>query len=111
LDWKEKTWIDVEDAMPSRYDVELLNKKNYLQKGSTFRVENTRLPITESGNSRLPPKVWLVHTINGHPACRILWVTEIGVCEDDFYNYRRFQSEARVIEDSVRENGAPAVGK
>ena len=111
LDWKEKTWIDVEDAMPSRYDVELLNKKNYLQKGSTFRVENTRLPITESGNSRLPPKVWLVHTINSHPACRILWVTEIGVCEDDFYNYRRFQSEARVIEDSVRENGAPAVGK
>jgi hypothetical protein len=111
LDWKEKTWIDVEDAMPTRYDVELLNRKDYLQKGSTFRVENARLLIAESGSFHLPPKVWLVRTITGHPICRILWLTQVGVCEHNFYNYRRFQTDAHMLDDSIPELPASDVGK
>jgi len=111
LDWREKTWIDVEDAVPSRYDIELLNKRDYLQKGSTFSVEFTRLPITESGNSRLPSKVWLIQTENYRLLCRILWEKSSDICEHHFYNYKKVRADEHVVEDSVRELPATGAGK
>ncbi len=104
LDWKETTWIDIEDAMPTRYDIELLNSKKYLLSGSTGRNEFTRLPVTRPGDSRLPPVVWLIHGVRGHYSYKILWSTNSSVTQIDCYNYKRFQSDARVLNDSVQES-------
>ena len=109
LDWKETTWIDIEDAMTTRFDIELLNDKKYLLSGSTAREEFTRLPVTRSGDSPLPPMVWLIHSKSGHFSYRALWSAGSSISQIDCYNYKRFQSDAHVIEDSVQE--VPAPGK
>ena len=108
LDWKETTWIDVEDAMPTRYEVELLRDKKYLLKGGTSQRELTRLPVTQSENSHWPENVWMIHGWNAHYSWRMFRITSSSVSKADFYNYKRFQSDAHVLEDSVQEVPAPA---
>jgi len=103
LDWKETTWIDVEDAMPTRYEVELLRDKNYLLKGGTLRREFARLPVTQPENSHWPENVWMVHGWIAHYSWRMFRTTNSSVCQADFYNYKRFQSDAHILEDSVQE--------
>jgi len=107
LDWKETTWIDIEDAMPTRFDIELLNNKNYLLSGSTGRSEFTRLRVTRPGDSQLPPVVWLIHGKSGHFSYKILWSTNSSVTQIDCYNYKRLQSDAHVIDDSMRKVSPP----
>jgi hypothetical protein len=117
LDWKEVTWIDVEDTMPTRYEVELqrdvklLRDQGHLLKGGTFSREFARLPFTQPGKSQLPEIVWLLHSWNARLNYRTLWNTNTSVSHVDAYNYKRFQSDARVIENSVQEVPAPATGK
>lgn len=105
LDWKETTWIDVEDVMPTRYTIKLINGKHYLMKGSTSSIEFTRWPVTRSTNLQSPRYVWLIHGLTGSslysPKCS-------ESLSEDYYNYKRFQSDAHVLEDSVREVPAPA---
>lgn len=108
LDWRETTWIDVEDAMPTRYDAELLNTKNYLLKGSVESLEFTKFPVTEVGNLKLPPYVWLMGTSSFH---FFLWSKNYEMGRDDYYNFRRFQSEAQLLEDSMKEVRSPSAGK
>lgn len=117
LDWKEVTWIDLEDAMPTRYDVELLRDmkllrdQGHLSKGGSFRREFARLPITQPGKSQLPQFVWLLQSWTARLSYRTLWNTNISVSHVDAYNYKRFQSDAHVLENSVQEVPAPATGK
>jgi hypothetical protein len=108
LDWRETTWIDAEDAMPIRYDTELLNGKNYLLKGSVESVEFTKFPVTEPGNLKLPPYVWLMKASSFH---FLLWSKNHEEGKDEYYNYRRFQSDARMLVDSVKDVRAPNAGK
>jgi hypothetical protein len=108
MDWKETTWIDVEDAMPARYDAELLNTKNYLLKDSVERLEFTRFPVTEARNLKLPAYVWLMEASSFH---FFLWSKNYEVGRDDYYNYRRFQSDAQILEDSMREIPSPSASK
>lgn len=107
LDWKETTWIDLEDEMPTQYDAELLNRKDYLLIGTTESIEFTRLPVTHPGKAQQPPNVWLIKSDSGH----FLWRASNEICKDAYYNYRRFQSDAHVLEDSVRQVPAPASSK
>jgi hypothetical protein len=100
LDWRQTIWIDVEDEMPTRYDVELLNRKNFLLAGTITSIEFTRLPVAPSGDVKLPPNVWLLHNNSGH---FLFWPTNSEVLKSDYYNYKRFQADARVLQDSVQE--------
>jgi hypothetical protein len=108
LDWREITWIDIEDSMPSRYDVQLVSRKRYMLVGSFTGVEFTRLPVSPPPDSQPAPHVWLMH---GSTAHFIFWPTNSEVLRDDFYNYKRFQSDAHVLEHSVQEVPDPAAGK
>jgi hypothetical protein len=109
LDWKETTWIDTEDAMPSRYDVELINRKTWLLKGTTSSTEFTKVPVMQIGNQHLPPYVWLVHIGTG----RFIFSspTNSELFKGEYYNYKRFQSDARVYMNSVNEAPAASAGK
>ena len=92
--------------MPIRYDVELVNDKKPLLKGSTTSIEFTRLPVTQPASSQWPPNVWLVQNDSHH---FIFWPKNSEVLRDDYYNYKRFQSDAHVIKDSLQE--VPSPGK
>jgi hypothetical protein len=41
----------------------------------------------------------------------IFWPANSEVLHDDYYNYKRFQSEAHVIDDSVQEVPVHGTGK
>jgi hypothetical protein len=110
LDWRETTWIDVKDAIPSRYDVELINRKgDTLLPRTTSSTEFARLPVTQAGTSQLPAYVWLQHAGTGHFIFAGSKNSE--VYKEEFYNYRRFQADAHVREDSVEEVPAPDTDK
>jgi hypothetical protein len=107
LDWKETTWIDIEDEMPARYDLELINSKKYLLKGSAFSLEFTRLPVMHTGSLQLPLDAWLMHSDSGH---FLFWPTNSEVLRDDYFHYKRIKSDAHMIVDPVREVPTPAEG-
>lgn len=94
--------------MPTRYDTELQNRKNYLLKGSIESVEFTKFPVTEPGSLKLPPYVWLMKASSFH---FLLWSKNDEEGKDEYYNYRRFQSDARLLEDSVKDVPASNPGK
>jgi hypothetical protein len=103
LYWKETTWIDVKDRMPTRYDAELVNDLNYLTKGTTTSIEFMRMeaPATAAGNP--DQVVWLVHRSAGHLG--YLWRRKPTWCtsEEELVNYRKFRSDMRMVDNSVRE--------
>ncbi len=110
LDWKETTWIDVRDVMPTRYDVELLNDIKYLTKGTTDRTDFMRVEAAGTAEGDAKQVVWLVRS----GSCRLeyLWQGKRTreIAEDQCVNYRKFRGEMRVLQDSVREvpSGSPA---
>jgi hypothetical protein len=107
LDWKEITWIDVEDAMPTRYGVELLRDRGPLLKGGAFSRDFTRLPIPETGKSQSSENVWLIHSWTTQFCYHLLGSTYTLINHVDVSNYKRFQSDAHVIDDSVQEAAPP----
>jgi len=107
LDWKETTWIDIEDAMPSQYEVELLRDKDYLSKGGTYKREFTRLTVTHSETSQSPEHAWMLRKWSAQFRCRMLWMTVSSATQTEFYNFKRFRTEVHVLEDSVKPVPAP----
>ncbi len=98
LDWKETTWIDTDDLMPVRYEVELVNDKRYLLRGSTTTAEFMR---TNGSTAIGGPHqiVWMQRYFTG----RLLWEGHSETSEGTSSNFRRFRSNMRVLHDSVRE--------
>ncbi len=108
LDWKETTWIDIEDEMPSRYDLELIGSKKYLLKGSAFSLEFARLPVAQTGQLQLPLSLWLMHSDSGH----FLFGSKYSeVLQDDYFHYKMVKSEARLLRDRERQVPDPSASK
>jgi hypothetical protein len=103
LDWKETTWIDVGDLMPTRIEVELLNDRGFLLKGSTEIREFIKMQFASDKDSRSTDSVWLEQTKKDHSILKFLWKTEIQDSEDTSYNFRRFKADMRVLANSMRE--------
>jgi hypothetical protein len=103
LDWKETTWIDSKDLMPTRLEVELLNDKSFLLKGSTDRRDFFPLQIPPDRNNHPVQTVWLLRYDEGHSNLKFLWSRQTELFEDTSSNYRRFQVDARVLPDSIRD--------
>jgi hypothetical protein len=103
LDWKETTWIDVDDLIPTRYEVELLNDKRFLLKGSTERREFFRLEEASDSKGRPPQTVWLESSREDHANLKFLWQRQFESFEDTSYNYKRFKVDIRLLPDSVRD--------
>jgi hypothetical protein len=106
LDWKETTWIDVGDLVPTRYEVELLNDKGSLPtllKGSKERDNYFRLEKTFDTKDYSSETVWLHSSSEGHLNLKCLWQREFETWKDTEYNYRRFKADVRRLEGSERE--------
>jgi hypothetical protein len=102
LDWKETTWVDVQDVMPTRYDVELVNDKKYLVKGTTTSIDFMRMEAAGTADGGPKQVVWLMRSGSGH--LEYLWQGQRTreIAEDRRVNYRKFRSDMRMLDDSVR---------
>jgi outer membrane lipoprotein-sorting protein len=108
LDWKETIWVDAEDAMPVRYKVELLvDKRGSLRKGSTSQVEFVRLEDLPNSSASPPRSVWLEEHSETTMIERLFGIQLTEVSEITNSNFRRFSTNTRLIEDSVREISGP----
>ena len=103
LDWMETTWIDVNDLIPARYDVELLNDKSYLLKGTKLRRDYFRLEKALDTKDRLSETVWLQSSSEGHFNLKFFWYRQFETWEDTSYNYKRFKGDVRILENSMQE--------
>jgi hypothetical protein len=102
LDWKETTWIDMDDLVPTRYDVELLNDKRFLLKGSTERREFFRLEEAVDSAGHPARTVWLETYKEAHSILKFFWQLQSQTFEDTSYNYKKFSVDTRVLPNSVR---------
>jgi hypothetical protein len=104
IEWKETTWIDAEDLMPTRYVAELLiDKRDVLFKGSTVEVDFVRLDPSSMPQSGLTKPVWLWHGQKYRGISRFGSARGVGTCEQTAANYKKLQSDMRLVDDSVRE--------
>jgi hypothetical protein len=103
LDWKETTWIDSKDLLPTRFEVELLNDKSFLLKGSTDRRDFFPLQNPPDWSNHPLQTVWLLRHDEGHSNLKFLWSRQTELFEDTSSNYRRFKVDARVLPDSIRD--------
>jgi hypothetical protein len=111
LDWTETTWIDVNDRMPTRIEVELLNDKNFLVKGSKEKREFFKLESTPDRDGHPASAVWLLGRIEDQSALKFLWQRQFSTFEDISDNCRRFDVKMRLLPDSVRDATHPASGQ
>jgi hypothetical protein len=109
LDMKEKTWIDVADAMPVRIEVEALKNRGHVEKGFTFRLEFQRVIDQPVSDGRPERPVWLIRSSVVHFSGKLFFVKVQGITEQTWSNYKRFHVDVRLLEDSVQE--APATDK
>ena len=98
LDWKETTWIDAEYLMPTRFEVELVKDKRFLLTETKLQQNYFRLDgeATEAGHPAEP--TWLENHAVGH----FLWSSGSETFDDVSYNFKRFKTDARVLNDSVQ---------
>jgi hypothetical protein len=97
LDWKETTWIDVTDLMPTRLQVELLNDKSFLLKGSTELREFVKMQFALSPTSQSIETVWLLQTKKDRSNLKFAWSYQLESFEDTSSNYRRFNVDVKVL--------------
>jgi hypothetical protein len=101
LDWKEIAWIDLDDQVPTRYEVELLRDKQFLIKGSTNLLEYVRWqgPPNSSG---APVTVWLQSSARSHMVTKSLWIRQVQDSEQSWTNFRRFAVDMHIVDTSVQ---------
>ena len=110
LGWREKSWIDLADAMLARVEAESLVDKNHMVRGMTIRMDFDRAidaPATD-GNAERP--VWLLRSITNQFRFRFLWAEGSGITEQSWTNYKKFHVDIRLLEDTVTPtNDGPRV--
>jgi hypothetical protein len=103
VDWKETTWIDLEDAMPSRVEAELLKGQEHFEKGMTVHIDFVRWAGPAATKGAAPQGVWL----QGYSVSHFRFWTPLnkgfGITEKTWSNFKRFQVDVRLLEEPVEE--------
>jgi hypothetical protein len=103
LNWKQTSWIDVEDAMPVRYDAEKLNDDGRTAKGETIRYDFVRLIDVPANKDHPESAVWLLRHVTSNFRFKMLWVSNTGTTEQTWSNFKKFHVDMRLLEDTVEE--------
>jgi hypothetical protein len=103
LDWKETTWIDLDDLMPARIEAVLLNDKGFLLKGTTEQREFLRWQDPSDKNGSPPQTVWLWRRTLAHSILKFLLNLQFQTFEDTSYNFKRFKAHIHMLPNSVQE--------
>jgi hypothetical protein len=103
LRWKQTSWIDVQDAMPVRFDAENLNDDGHMSKGGTIRFDFVRLIDVPANKDQPESAVWLLRYTVSHFRFKVLWIGISGTTEQIWSNFKKFHVDMRLLEDSVQE--------
>jgi hypothetical protein len=82
LDWKQTTWIDVQDEMPVRFIAEKLNDDNHDLKGTT---------------------VWLEKGFKSMFRVKMMFMTFNGITEQTWDDFKKFHVDVRLLLDTMTE--------
>lgn len=109
LDWKETTWIDVEDEVPARIRVESVRDRDHFAKGMTSTLDFTRLVDQPASNGHAERAVWLQSGMEAKFQFKVLWMAATGTTDETWSNFKKFHGDMRLLDDTVEEvTPAPA---
>lgn len=107
LNWKQKSWIDLSDAMFARLDMEKLDDNNHMAKGTRVRIEFDRVIDVPSDNAHVERAVWLQRSSTVQFRFKMLWIDGTGVTEQKWSNYKKFHVDMQLLDDTVKPVSAP----
>jgi hypothetical protein len=102
LNWKETTWIDAQDAMMARLEVESLTDRGRFAKGMTARIDFERRVDAPASEGRPEQTVWLQRDSISHARLKILWIDVADTTEDTWSNFKKFHVDMRFLDDSIQ---------
>ncbi len=100
LDYKETTWIDVEDAMPAKIETELLRDKDHFKQGMILQVGYMRkveAPVDGKGKAQV---VWLQSSSVAHFNYKMMMINLSGTTVDTWTNYKKFRVDVEIFMDT-----------
>jgi len=101
MSWKQYAWIDREDLYPAKIVWEKLNAEEHLLKGTIDTLVFERRKDTASdGTVR---GVWLQTSFRGEFRMKIMLMTFRGTTEQSWSNFKKFQVDVRLLEDTMQE--------
>lgn len=103
LNWKETTWIDTADAMPARIDLESVQDEGLFFKGSTIRIDFTRLIESPTPGGQPEHAVWLQKSTVARFQIKVRGMRGSGETDETWSEFKRFHVDMRLLDDSVRE--------
>jgi len=103
LNWKQTTWIDAQETMPVRWEVEKLNDEGHMAKGTKLLFDYIRMVDLAAADGDPEQAVWLQSNFIGHFRMKMLWTGFPGTTEQTWSNFKRFHVDMRFSEDTVQE--------
>jgi hypothetical protein len=89
LNYRMKWWLDREDQVTSRSEMEVMSETSHMQKGSFIGVTSARNDIG----------VWLLKEFHMRYSLRFLKLANArGEVTQTYSDYQRFQADSRVID-------------
>ncbi len=101
LGWKQKSWIDLSDAIFARIEVESLADISHFVKGTTLRLDFDRIGETPMDGAHPEQAVWLLRRTIGQVRFKLLWMGGSGTTEQTWSNYKKFHVDMHLLEDTV----------
>ena len=89
LNYRVKAWIDQQDHVASRVELEVIGEHSRMQKGTVFEVADMR---NEAG-------VWLTKDVHIRYTLRIYKMVDVrGEVDETYSDYQRFQVDSGIVE-------------
>jgi outer membrane lipoprotein-sorting protein len=103
LDWKQTTWIDLQDEMPVRFIAEKLNDENRELKGTTMQLDFLRLDDKSAEGGKPEQPVWLEKEFKSKFRMKIIFINADGITEQSWSDFKKFHVDVRLLLDTVEE--------
>jgi hypothetical protein len=107
--WKQTTWVDTEDLIPVRIEMESVKDFDEMRTGSKVSEEYVRVQEAATTSNPDGRAVWLAKRATGKYFYKVLWAFQVADVESIYSNFKRFRGDVHIIDGSVEE--APAKDK
>ncbi len=103
LDWKQTTWIDLQDEIPARFIAEKLNDDNHQLKGTTIQLDFLRLIDKPAEGDQTEQPIWLEKEFKSKFRMKIIFINADGITEQSWSDFKKFHVDVRLLEDTVEK--------
>jgi hypothetical protein len=103
LDWKQTTWIDLQDEMPVRFIAEKVNDENHFLKGTTTQFDFLRLVDKTAEGGRPEQPVWLEKEAKIKFRLKMMFINGDGITEQSWSDFKKFHVDVRLLLDTIEE--------